>query len=326
MRRITRWLNQHKNNEDGLIAITVTILAAVMFVMAAFSVDIGSAVAITRSAQNSADAAALAVATDCSRTGAPSSVTPYLTTGQVPVAMTPACNSGGTGAVKVTVSRTKDWTFGKLVGLGSYTKTRSATAKWGALGEATGTFPITVAICGVQGAVQGAIITLYSDDVIGCGNGPGQFGLVGNGCSNQGITLDANMNLTVAQGNSLQQKTGCDAATFNSQFLNKTVLVPIWDSHVGTQYHVVTFAQLTLTAWSANGNADSGVPFVFDGVHALPPANKNPKNCPVQNGHDDNSGACIQGVLHGFTTQTGTLNPGIQCFSNNIACFVYLDH
>jgi hypothetical protein len=321
MRRMIRWLSRHENDEGGLIAITVTVLAAFMFVLVAFSVDIGSAVAISRSAQNSADAAALAIATDCSRGAGATSPTPYLTNGQ-----TGTATGCGGGTVTATVRRTKDWTFGKLVGLGSYTKTRSATAKWGALGEAIGIFPITVAICGVQDAVQGAVITLYSDDVIGCGNGPGQFGFVANGCGQGSITLDANMNLTVGQGNAFQTKTGCTAAQFNALFLNKTVLVPIWDLHSGNQYHVVTFAQLTLTAWSANGNADSGVPFVFDGVHALPPANKNPKNCPVQNGHDDSSGACIQGVLKGFTTQTGTLNPGIPCFSNNIACFVYLDH
>jgi Flp pilus assembly protein TadG len=315
-----RWLTQRKHDDDGVMAITVTLLAVVLFAVAAFSVDIGSAVAITRSAQNSADAAALAIATDCSRTGTASSVTPYLTNGQ-----TGSATGCGSGEVTATVSRTKDWTFGKLVGLGDYTKTRSATAKWGALGEAQGVFPITVAICGVQNAVQGQLITLYSDDVIGCGNGPGQFGFVQNGCGQGGVTLDFNNNLTVAQGNSFQQKTGCTTAQFNTLFLNKTVLVPIWDQHVGNQYHVVTFAQLTLTAWSANGNANSVVPFQDDGVHALPPPNKNPKECPVQNAHDDSSGSCIQGFIKGFTTQTGTLNPGIPCFSNNIACFVYLD-
>jgi hypothetical protein len=232
----------------------------------------------------------------------------------------------GTGTVTATVTKVVDTTFGNAIGVDQGTTQRSATAKWGALGQARGTFPITVAICGVKDAVEGQVITLYSDDAIGCGNGPGQFGFVNGGCSDTGITLDYNSYLTVAQGNSFQTKTGCSDAAFNAAFLNKDVLVPIWDTHAGNQYHVTTFAQLTLTAWSANGNADSGVPFVDDGVHVLPPPNKNPKNCPVQNGHDDSSGACIQGVLHGFTTVAGTVNPGVVCFSNNIACFVYLDH
>ena len=119
MRRLT----QH--DDDGLIAITVTVLAAVLLVMASFAVDIGSAVAVARSAQSSADAVALAVATDCARGAGASAATPIAT----------SMRTGSPVAVVAARwwrrrSRTEDWTIGKLVGLGDYTKTRTATAKW----------------------------------------------------------------------------------------------------------------------------------------------------------------------------------------------------
>ena len=134
---------------------------------------------------------------------------------------------------------------------------RSATAKWGALGSSIGPFPIVIAACGVIDQPMNTTVTLFSDDTVGCGTGPGQFGLVQNGCNLTG-TVVAGDTLPAASGNAFQQKTGCTTAEFNSRFLNQDVLVPIWDAHsAGGDYHIAYFAVFHLTAWSANGNAST---------------------------------------------------------------------
>jgi hypothetical protein len=315
MRRLTRhnWSTRRKGGDEGLVAITVTVLAAFMLLMVAFAVDVGSAVAITRSAQNSADAAALSVATDCAWTGSPSSVAPYLTNGQVADAMTPACDSGGTGAVEVTVSRTHEWTFGKLVGLDTYTKSRAATAKWGALGSSTGIFPITISTCAFTMAFD-ITVTLHSHDTATCSNPAGQFGFIKNGCVNQ--TIAAGQYLPGTTGNNLNG-TGCSTASMNAM-LNTDVLVPVWDSATGqganAQYHILSYAVFHLTGWSTNGNNHGGTLG---------------KQCDssADGGTDEHDNTpCIRGVFKGFTTQSGSVVPGLACRDNILACVVYLDH
>jgi Putative Flp pilus-assembly TadE/G-like len=305
----------------------VVLMMPLLLVLGALVFDGARQRPYKREAQGRADAAAVASALGCSKGACAPGPTAagYEGNGVTVGTPPPSCDSLA-GSCTVTMHEPNNYHFTT----GSNEVPASATAKWGALGSATGVFPVTIAVCGIQSAPLNTLFTLYSDDVIGCGNGPGQFGLVDNGCGGGTITIDATTGqykLTVAQGNSFQTKTGCTTASFNTQFLNKTVLVPIWDNHVGNEYYIKTFAQFTLTAWSANGNASSDpTPFAFDGVHVLPPPNKNPKNCPVQNGHDDASGACIQGKITGYTTEIGKVVPGSSCLTTAFACLVYLDH
>jgi hypothetical protein len=309
------WSTRHKGADDGLVAITVTVLAAVMFVMIAFSVDVGSAVAITRAAQNSADAAALAVATDCARTGNPSSVEPYLTNGQVPAVVTPACNSGGTGAVTVTVSRTKDWTFGKLVGLTTYTKSRSATAKWGQLSSSTGLFPITVGSCSFSDLALNQKVTLHGYEAPGspCSTPSGNFGFIAGGCTTQ--TIAAPTTLPGTTGNNLGG-TGC---TSLNSYIGQDVLVPVWDTEVsgGTNstYHIYVYALFHLTGWSTQGGNNHG------GTLG--------SQCDASSDggvNEHTNKPCIRGFFKGFTTQRGGTN-GTPCVSGDFfSCLVYLDH
>ena len=61
-----RWMTRHHHRDDQGVATIFLILAmAFVFVGAALAIDVGRYVSEARSAQNSADATALAVATDC---------------------------------------------------------------------------------------------------------------------------------------------------------------------------------------------------------------------------------------------------------------------
>jgi Flp pilus assembly protein TadG len=300
-----------KRDDRGVMAILTVLVAGVVMTFVAFGTDVGTAVSIARQAQNSADAAALAVATDCSAGNTPAALTTYTKPGQVPTST--GCNSG---TVTVTVSKTQPTTFGRLAGLTSYTKTRSATAKWGALGSQTGVFPITVSTCAftIQFNVK---VTLHSHNTAGCSNPAGQFGFISGGCVSQ--TVVAGEYLGGTTGNNLNG-TGCTETSLNAM-LNTDVLVPVWDSATGqgasAQYHILAYAVFHLTGWSTNGNSAGAPPSTLG------------KQCDASgdggtNEHDNTP--CIRGIFKGFTTQSGTVVPGLACKDNLLACQVYLDH
>ncbi len=304
MRRLT------PRDDQGVAAILTVMVAGLLLACMGLAVDVGTAVSVARQAQNSADAAALAIATDCSLTGNASSPATYLKTGQT--AATPSC---GNGSVTVSVSKTQGYTFGKLVGLTDYTKTRAATAKWGALGASTGIFPITISTCAFT--IQfNTKVTLHSHNAPGCSNPAGQFGFIQDGCTNQ--TIAAGEMLPGTTGNNLNG-TGCDTSSLNNM-MGTDVLVPVWDTATGqgasAQYHILAYAVFRLTGWSTNGNT-----FGAGGTLG--------KQCDSSgdggtNEHDNTP--CIRGVFLGFTTQSGTVVPGLACKSNLLACQVYLDH
>jgi Flp pilus assembly protein TadG len=318
MRRLT----EH-HDDQGVVTIVLVGFMVILLAGVALSLDVGRFVVEHRSAQNSADARALAIGTDCARTGAPLAVSKYATyLRSTQTANAPSC---GGGTVTVTVTKNVNYTFGGVLGLLNQNVARTARVKWGQLTSATGTFPIVIPQCGLSGLTLGTLVTLFSDDVTGCYAGGGMFGFIQNGCSSS-LTVVAGNTLPGATGNSFQTKTGCSTAQFNTKFLDKDVYVPIWGTPVvGRNYPIVKYAVFHLTAWSANGNASSDpAQFAFDGVHALPtPAAQNPKKCPTQSGHDDASGACIQGFLKGYVTQAGGTN-GVPCAATD-ACFIYLD-
>jgi Flp pilus assembly protein TadG len=81
-----------QRDDSGVATIFVVMAMTAMVVGAAFAIDVGGYVAAARSAQNSADATVLAVATDCALTGAPiADYSPYRKDGQT--ITTPACGS-----------------------------------------------------------------------------------------------------------------------------------------------------------------------------------------------------------------------------------------
>jgi len=298
-----------KHDDQGVTIIFVVVLLPVLLLMAALVLDGNRGTVAKRAAQNSADAAALAIGIDCAKTGTASSAAPYLTTGQTGT----ATDCGG-GTVTATVSRTIDFVFAP----GSGTATRSATAKWGALGRSTGTFPITVGTCAftLQFNVK---VTLHSYAVPGCPNPSGQFGFIQGGCGSQ--TIVAGQTLPGTTGNNLGG-SGCTEASLNA-LLGQDVLVPVWDSTAGSgsnaTYHVLAYAVFQFQGWSTNGGSNHGGTLAAqcdgtaDGDPVLPA------------GVDKNK-PCIRGIFKGYATEVGEVVPGLACKDNILACYVYLDH
>jgi Flp pilus assembly protein TadG len=288
MRRLTEF----DRDDHGGGTIFIILAMVVMLVGAGFAIDVGQYVVEARSAQNTADATVLAVATDCALTGAPiADYSPYRKPGQTISA--PACGSG-----EATITATKP-VDGLLLQQNAGAVDRSATAKWGTLGQAT-TIPIVISDCEfTQALLDGpADIVLYLDDTkpqTGCSSLPGGFSqLLGDDCD---VEISAGGTAPGDPGGDLQKLVPC-ITNPTPPALPHDILIPMYDSAAcqaaGCNGHgpylILGFAVFHVTGYSFNGNN-------YDGTLG--------KNCP-----DETRGKyCIRGDFIKFTTSNGTPGP-----------------
>ena len=285
-------IDTHRN-DSGVATIFVILAMTAVVVGAALAIDVGGYVAAARSAQNSADATVLAIATDCALTGAPiADYSPYRKDGQT--ITTPAC---GSGEATITVTKSVD---GLLLTQSAGDVTRSATARWGTLAEAN-TVPLVIADCEFRTPAAGETVTLYLDDPkpqSGCSSLPGGFSQLDKSeCS---VPISAGGTVAGVPGvGGLQNKVACLTNPPPSAALPRTVLVPIYsasacqaiDCKGKGPYLILGFAALEVTGYSFNGN-------VYDGSLG--------KKCPDDK---DRGKYCIRGTFIEFTTSQGTPGP-----------------
>jgi Flp pilus assembly protein TadG len=257
MRRLTL----HLHDERGVGTIFVVLAMTALLVGAAFAIDVGRYVLEARSAQNSADATALAVATDCARTGSPiADYSPYRKSEQS--ISTPACGSGET-----TITVTTPVTDGILLKQSAGDVDRDATARWGTLGTAT-TVPLTISSCEFSEALLDGTsdITLYLDDPkpkSGCSSLPGGFSQLENdGCS---VEVSAAGTVPGKPGGDLHKQVDC-ITNASGPALPHDVLIPIYDAAAckaaGCKgkgpYPILGFAMFQVTGYSFNGSSYGG--------------------------------------------------------------------
>jgi Flp pilus assembly protein TadG len=291
MRRLTE---VHGARDDHGVATIFLILAMTAIVVgAAFAIDVGGYVAAARSAQNSADATVLAVATDCALGGAPiADYSPYRKDGQT--ISTPYC---GPGEATITVTKDVD---GLLLKQSAGDVNRSATAEWGTLSKAT-TVPIVFSDCEfTQALLHGTTdITIYLDDTkpqSGCSSLPGGFSqLRDDVCV---VEITAGGTAPGQPGAALQKLVPC-ITNPTAPKLPHDILIPMYDAVAcqtsgckgNSQYPIKGFAAFRLTGYSFNGNN-------FDGTLG--------RNCPDAN---TRGRYCLRGDFIKFTTSQGTPGP-----------------
>jgi Flp pilus assembly protein TadG len=310
MRRLTR------RDDRGLAAMFVVLAMPALLMMGSLVFDGARGVLGARQAQNSADAAALAKATDCSQNNTGTDVSGYATNGTAFVSA--SCD---TTSYTATATMSKTVTLAFATGGGTKTVTRSATAKWGALTVANGVFPITIATCAFQGLTFGQKVTLHAKNAGACTNPSGQFGWTDINCTTPTqVTAGPGFGIGGTTGNTPKSCT-------NSQldaFLDTNVLVPVWDptiTNCGQTYCITTFAEFYLTGWTGNGAAN---------YNARPPGSLN-KQCDASGDGDLNyheNTPCIRGYFVKFT-QDGGQSSGGPCNQSTgtpvlFACRVYL--
>ncbi len=293
-----RWLTQQERDDSGVVTLLVIAMIPVLLLAAAAAIDVSRFSQENSSAQHSADATALAVATDCVRSGSPlgaASYEQYRKTQQSISAVTPL--SCGSDQVRIRIEKNIDG--GLVLDRNARLVQKEATVRWGTLSEAS-TVPLVIADCEFRAPSVGETIILYLDDPkpqSGCSSLPGGFSQLDKSECSVPISAGGTVDGVTGVGG-LQNKVAC---LTNSSWppLPHTVLVPIYDAAAceaaGCKgkgpYLIDGFAAIELTGYSFNGN-------VYDGSLG--------KKCP----DDKNRGQyCIQGTFVEYLASQGTPGP-----------------
>ena len=332
-------LNQR--DDSGVATIMLVCFTTFLLAVVAIAVDVGRAVAVTRSAQNSADAVTLAMAKDCVlRDGlwADEHYNSYIRTtsaignGQSAERTDGSCPEG---FVTATADENMDYSFAKVIGMTDTTLDRPATAKWGQLSSGV-IFPFTFSACAFpdsftpgDATTEGTKLMLYGQvDRESCdrdGDTTGQSnnskGFIEDGC----VRTSLEDTLHDANGNSFVG-TACDFSNLDD-YVGKDVLLPVWGSATGggggSDYRITNLVGFRVLGWSANGSQMGGA--------------IDTKRCTVGTGptafkgdpatFGDDSKPCLYGYVTSFVSTAGGTT-GASCTTGALqsACYVYLDN
>ena len=268
MQRLTRRLN----GERGAAAVVLSLLLVPMLGFAAIAVDVGALYAERARLQVGADAAAIAVAQDCSR----GSCGDMLATAQ---ALITANDTDGTAAepvlssdplsVTVTGGTPKEHWFAPVIGHDSTEVSATATVGWGNPSAGTAVLPLTFSWCSFKAQTGGGLpstTTVHTvkltktDDVPNCtgpsGNVvPGGFGFLETDSVGCEVSSSLDEVLNSSTGNT--PPSGCDVDDF-AAFVGQTVLLPIFDDFGGTGtggwYRVYGYAAFHVTGYDFGGH------------------------------------------------------------------------
>jgi hypothetical protein len=334
----------NRRDDSGVTTILVVICAAVLLASVAIAVDVGRAVAVARSAQNSADAVTLAMAKDCVlRGGLTGDYDSYIRssaaigTGQTANLTAGSCPAG---FVTATAEETMNYSFAKVIGMTDTTLDRPATAKWSQLSGGI-IFPFTFSACAfpnsftpgdatTAGAAAATRLMLYGNGVReSCardsdtdGQSPSSKGFVEDGC----VMTSLDETIHDGNGNSLTG-TGCDGGANLNFYVGKDVLLPVWGSATGggggVDYTITNLVGFHVLGWSIQGNGSDKFGGEMSG------------RCTSSTGFTgdpDSSGdahnPCLYGYVTSFvSTAGGTTGPTTSCTTGDLrsACYVYLD-
>lgn len=278
-------------DDDGVATIFLICAMAAIFVGAAFAIDVGRYVAEARSAQNSADATVLALATDCANKYPIGNYAAYRKAGQT-------INAAVCGSGQASITVTKPVADGLLLNRDAGSVARTATAAWGTLSRAT-TVPIVISNCEFTAALLDGTtdVTLYLDDAkpqSGCSSLPGGFSqLVNTNCA---VVISAGGTAPGDPGGDVQKQIPC-IVNPTSPALPHDILIPMYNAAACAgackghgPYPILGFAMFHVTGYSFNGNK-------HDGTLGT--------KCP-----DETRGKyCIRGDFIRFTTSQGAPGP-----------------
>jgi Flp pilus assembly protein TadG len=311
-----------QEDDRGVIAVITALSLTALCIVGALVLDLGNKTAAHRAAQDSADAAALAVATDCAKGLACASTptAPYLLGG---VSLDGAVSITST-SVTVRTQKTVSYGLSRVFGRSSGTGHGQATAKWGIINSAT-TAPVVISQCTFDLATANGTVFPSAEQIIPLGSGgptcpgrpPGAFGWLDTGLSGPcsiSTTLNSSGQLVVHgnSGNGSVNPWGC----ITQVGVNGTLLLPIYgascrnpspcvqgqDDGTGDNnyYLILGFAEIQVTAW----NLQHGSP----GTAGSPTP-----SCP-----GPGSASCIRGRFIRYATQAGGTGTGTNFGAVNV--------
>ena len=276
MQRMIARLRGRAGEERGAAAVVLALLMIPLLGFAAIAVDVGALYAERARLQVGADAAAIAVAQDCSR----GNCGDMQATAQ---ALITANDTEGTAAqpvlsadplsVTVTGGLPKEHWFAPVLGLDSTAVSATATVGWGAPSQGTALLPLAFSWCSFKAQTGGGlpsstteqIIHLTKGDTVGGCAGPsgnlvpGGFGFLKTDAGTCEVTSAVDEQMTSSPGES--PPIGCDATDF-AAMVGHTVLLPIFDEYGASGsnawYRVYGYAAFHLTGYQFVGQFKSG--------------------------------------------------------------------
>jgi Flp pilus assembly protein TadG len=271
MQRLTTRLRRRLNDERGATAVVFALLLIPMLGFAAIAVDVGALYAERARLQVGADAAAIAVAQDCSRGNCGN----MLATAQ---ALITANDTGGTAArpvlssdplsVTVTGGTPQEHWFAPVIGHDSTRVSATATVGWGGPSGGTSVLPLTFSWCEFKQQTGGGlpsgdtVRTIYftkTSQTTGCTGPsnnivPGGFAYLDTDPGACEVTTALDGQWFSKTGNSVP--SACSTSDF-SEWLNRTVLLPLFDEAGETGnnawYRVYGYAAFRLTGYHLGG-------------------------------------------------------------------------
>jgi Flp pilus assembly protein TadG len=271
MQRLTDLLRGRLSGERGAAAVVFSLLLVPTLGFAAIAVDVGSLYAERARLQVAADAAAIAVAQDCSRGNcgdmlATARAMVVANDGDASTAQ-PVLNSSPLSVTVKGRTPVQHW-FAPVIGHDSTAVSASATVGWGGPSQGTAVMPLTFSWCSFKAQTGGGlpstttvqtVFLTKSAGVASCtgpsGNVvPGGFGFLDTDPGVCDITSKLKDILGSSTGAS--PPNGCDPVDF-SQWVGQTVLLPLFDKSgdtgSGAWYRVYGYAAFHLTGFQFTG-------------------------------------------------------------------------
>jgi len=271
---------QRLKDERGVVAVLLALLMVPLTAFAALAIDVAAMHAEKQQLQAGADAAALAIAQDCSRGAATCA-----TASQTAQSFAAGNLNNGVSTATVTTLTTSQVTvrnagvrqhwFAPVLGVNSTELVTRATVIWGSPTGGTAVLPLAFSWCEWQaqtggglpsGTTQRTIYLTKSSGVPNCTGPsnnivPGGFGWLTTdaGSCNTSSTIDQILHSD--PGNSVP--TTCSAADLSAT-VGRTVLLPVFDEYAGTgsgaTYTIYGYAAFHVTGYHFGGQNTYGNP------------------------------------------------------------------
>ncbi len=278
MQRLISRARRRLDGERGATAVVLALLLVPILGFAAIAVDVGSLYAERARLQVGADAAAIAVAQDCSR----GNCGDMQATAQ---ALITANDTEGTAAqpvlssdplsVTVTGGTPKEHWFAPVIGHESTSVSATATVGWGSPSRGTAVLPLTFSWCEFEQQTGGGLPsnevthTIYftkASNTTGCTGPsnnvvPGGFAYLDTGAEECEASTAVGGQWFSKPGNSVP--SACSTTDF-SEWLDQIVLLPLFDEagETGTNawYRVYGYAAFRLTGYHLGGQYSTSSP------------------------------------------------------------------
>ena len=263
-------------DERGAVAVMVALLMVPLMGFAAIGVDVAGVWSEHQQLQNGADAGALAIAQDCSRSacGSPAETAQKLATANhLGAGASGSVVSLSSSRVTVRATATRQHLFAPVLGMDSAQLSAAATVGWGSPDGGTAVLPLAFSWCewnqqtanGLPSGTSERVIQLTktsgTTDCTGPSNNlvPGGFGWLTVNSGGCGTKTSIDDVIYSDPGNSVPGS--CSQGAFSS-LLGTTVLLPLFDSSTGTgasaSYHVYGYAAFRLTGYHFGGQFSAG--------------------------------------------------------------------